>query len=254
MWGLSFEQSAPGIWMKNWEDIESIDPCDGGPVQTLILPSFMILKDQSCVIFSMIYGDCCQMCNTLTPVTSISPNTTSTALVTASYQHSPRVSDSCYANLSEIIRFLGLLPTLSLVYVLRGQEDGKTCNWRPQQYYKEPHKSLHRHKLRNGFNWKKTLTEADVLFCKNHLLAAVGICLHFWQERIFNLEIENEGILIFNSKSHMSQPCLVSSSGGGGKGEKGETLTVVCCWLRALDWCWRRTILFSTLPDGGGGV
>ena len=88
MWGLSFEQSAPGIWMKNWEDIESIDPCDGGPVQTLILPSFMILKDQSCVIFSMIYGDCCQMCNTLTPVTSISPNTTSTAvslLVTSSW-------------------------------------------------------------------------------------------------------------------------------------------------------------------------
>ena len=41
------------------------------------------------------------------------------------------------------------------------------------------------------------MAELDVLFCRNHLPAAPQICLHFWQEKIFNLKIEKQGILIF---------------------------------------------------------
>ena len=41
------------------------------------------------------------------------------------------------------------------------------------------------------------MAELDVLFCRNHLPAAPQICLHFCQEKIFNLKIEKQGILIF---------------------------------------------------------
>ena len=49
------------------------------------------------------------------------------------------------------------------------------------------------------------MAELDVLFCRNHLPAAPQICLHFWQEKIFNLKIEKQGILIFDAATRHPQ-------------------------------------------------
>ena len=100
------------------------------------------------------------------------------------------------------------------------------------------------------------MAELDVLFCRNQLPAAPQICLHFCQEKIFNLKIEKQGILIFYAttvkyKNHIySILDLWETNAGWGRGGfiDRDSLYHVCFRLRK--WAKEESEKFRVEDDG----